>query len=704
MQQIADLLEAAQEGVVLLPKDTIGDIGPLNLPGFSLGPLPISLIPPRWLTIAAPNGINIPELKLSEGVKLALPEIAVPLFGPAGTYDQVAALEGDFSTQLLLSLVKTLQANTGLLAVLDQLGIDLPPELAAISNLIQKIPLNVPNQGTTLEIDITEFNGDPFLDLDLSLLISTATKLAILPSWGLGGTNIAFTAPYFLNEEKFADTVILAIPLRNTSRPGGGIVALLNPLSSLVGINLSNVDGREGNGNVTFWDITAAYDILSDAPSTVFNPVAWANAATGAVMPTYLIPSNVEQLASVLENVVSGNIGLDTILDLLAAGDITKLFHTELGDDGNLYITYDSGHLPLLEPFQFLPRTISYLPGFDISTPVSESFNDLLTQMVAMGYQDVAIEGGNSKPSFVRQWNMAGNQAQFWTSPVSFEKGLQVPQALLNALIGADNATGADTGLVGNLLNPDEQSLTLFGNTALGDLVYDNPVTVAVAGFLQKALVELKNQLNPLLDKIDSNETIVDIARALDRATGEVNNLLAKGGDAVKGLDINLSDPLMDLNRGFNKVFGGLTLDQVTGASDSTPNTIMAAKSTPQLTQKSGIENALDSVGISSIGEQFSDNALSKTARSIAKELKSQSGGLDAKVQKQSAKMQKSLDKNSEKLKGIGSSLSKGDVGDAAEGAANFVKDRVERLGKDIKNGVDKVTGKEKPKATADAA
>lgn len=404
--------------------------GALNTLGFFAGLIPGSTgdsLKQALQTIAG----------LVEGVQTLLgAEIKVPLLGPAGTYDAVADLDGSPVTQIGLSFIKT-----AVLPLLDAAGLD--------------VPLNVP--GTAV---------GSWLTGDLAFA-SSADRMAIIPTWGLGGTNAAITSPYFLNDDAFEKTAVLIIALRNTSRPGGGIVALLNPLSSLVGINLSNVDGTGTpvvdddfgvitttyDGNVTVWDITAAYDILSDAPSTILNPVAWANSAAGALMPTYLIPESFEQIAAALE---TGDLG--TILGLLLSGGLIDIkAEGGLGGpdsaDGNFYLTYNSGHLPLLEPFQFLPRTISYLPNFNISTPVSESFNEVLTQMVAMGYQDVAIAGGNTDPSFVRKWDKAGTQAQFWTNPVSFEEGLQAPQALLNALIG----NGTTTGVTGNLLNPGQQ-------------------------------------------------------------------------------------------------------------------------------------------------------------------------------------------------------------------------------------------------------
>ncbi|WP_372943087.1 hypothetical protein [Mycolicibacterium sp.] len=722
LQAVAAALEAAQDGLQILPPGVLPDTPPITIPaggsiGLDLGPLASFLI-------GSEHGLNIPALALSSGLKLAFPEIAVPQFGPAGTYDAVAGLEGDLSTQLILTLLKTLQGNTDELTSLVQQIDGLPneikellpgelatllPQVVALAKLIEAIPLNVPAEVSDLQIE-AELLGAELLDLDLELFFSTATKLAILPSFGLGGTNLAFVAPYFLNEDKFADTVVLAIPIRNTSRPGGGIIALLNPLSSLVGINLANVDGREGNGNVTFWDITAAYDLLSDAPSTIYNPVAWANSATGAVMPTYLIPQNVETFASVIEDVVSGNISLDTIMALLATGDIASLFHAKQGADGNLYITYDSGHLPLLEPFQFLPRTISYLPGFDISTPFSESFNDVLTQLVAMGYQDVDLKDGDPGeiPSFLREWDEGGTQAKFWTSPVSFEDGLQAPQALFNALIG----DGISTGLTGNLLRPDAQELTLFGSSALGDAVYKNPVSVAVAGLLREALLELKNQLNPIFDAIDSNEFVKTVAQTLDDAVGQVDELIEKGGDAVKGLGINLSDPIMDVNRGVNRLVGDTTLPGIAEGAQglsplssdaSAPAAVMkstAPEAKSEQPESNVFQLAAEDADIETDTDLLTNTEVAQDAKKVAdalnprKALQAAAAEADERVEKRMTKTQNSLRKANERAALVGDKLRDGDVTGAAKQVGDNIANRVDRVKRDINNGVGKITGK----------
>lgn len=233
------------------------------------------------LLVALQTGINLPILG-----NIAIPEIAVPPLGPAGTIDQINTLQWSTATQATLSAVKTALAAGDAAAVIigllgDLTGIDTD----ILETLIGELPLNVPGA----------WDGPFFSD---------AGKLAIVPAIGLGGTNFALASPTLLNDPAFAKTAILAIAVRNPSRTGGGILSLLNPLSSTVGLNLSNADGTASHkstngfgipitvmdGNVTVWDFGAAYDIISDAPSTLLNPLAWLNTGVGVVAPTYLLP------------------------------------------------------------------------------------------------------------------------------------------------------------------------------------------------------------------------------------------------------------------------------------------------------------------------------------------------------------------------------------------------------------------------------
>ncbi|MGW0162144.1 hypothetical protein ACWDUN_22805 [Mycobacterium sp. NPDC003323] len=491
------------------------------------------------LVAALQNGINIPILG-----NIAIPEIAVPPMGPAGTIDQINTLEWSTVTQGTLSALKTaLAAGDAAAVIIGLLGDITGIDTDIIETLVSELPLNVP--GT--------WDG-PFF--------SEAGKLAIVPAIGLGGTNFALAAPTLLNDPAFAKTAILAIALRNPSRTGGGILSLLNPLSSTVGLNLSNADGAASHkdtnnwgvpvtvmdGNVTVWDFAAAYDIVSDAPSTLLNPLAWLNSGTGMLMPTYLLPPNVDALFEVIGDITGGTLTAGTINHLLETIDVGQLLHVDVGQDGNLYVTYDSGRLPLLEPIQFIPRTLSYIPGFGFSTTLSDSFADVLTQLVAQGYHDVNMTvDADGVATFTRGFDMAGTQANFWQNPITWQMGLETPQTVFNSVI---------TGLQNNLLDPDKGKFEIFGNKEIGNLVYRNAISVAVAQYISQTLEQVRDTLNPIINDVQG--ALTPIAKALDDATTQVNKVIDDGLAGVTDLGVDLNKPMLDANRFVNQVGDGL--------------------------------------------------------------------------------------------------------------------------------------------------
>ena len=546
------------------PQDVLNNLAGLAqvIPGDAGSQLKSTIETIAKALAAAQAGINLPIIG-----NVGLPEVSVPPAGPAGTIDQVADLDSAATTQVLLSGIKTVLMNGDSLGVaLEALGELTGINTAALETLVKDLPLNVPGTAGTVETLnplYPLFSDDQYIEA--GAFISDADKFAIIPTWGLGGTNFALASPTFLSDPEFAKTAILAIALRNTSRPGGGLAALFNPLTQTVGLNLSNVDGRgtpeeiigggippfvsaditKYDGNVTVWDITAAYDIMSDAPSTVLNPLAWLNSGVGAVAPTYLIPANITDFAAVLDDLTSGQINIDTMNTLLSTiNSSMDMFNIDVGEDGNLFVTYNSGNLPLLEPIQFVPRTLSYIPGFNISTPVSSSFEDALTQLVAQGYQDVNMTlDAEGVATFVRGFDEAGTQAKFWQNPISWEMGLETPQTIFNSVI---------TGLQENILDPESLNLELFGNTEIGNLVYRNAVNVAVAKFISDTLEKVRDALNPVIN--DAQDFFRPVAKALDDATVEVNKVIDGGLNEVSKLGVDLSKPMIDANHAVNDI------------------------------------------------------------------------------------------------------------------------------------------------------
>lgn len=514
-------------------------------------------------------------------------EAKVPGFGPAGVYDSVNELG------------YSMGAFSGLEGVVDTINspwINWIPGIGAISN-------------------------------DLLTLLNQ--RRAFILGDGLGGTDSALALRQMIKDvesdsalwgdDKHGVTGVVAVLFRNTSRPGGGLMAMVTPISELFGLNLSNPNagsytnaGAAGLAtkvlNISVTDVGWKYDLLSDAPSTL-NPLAWANSVAGVVMPTYLIPDKdkaVPVVANLVGQLLPGliNAGLVTTdptggqgLHLITQGTILDavngplntalnavlgpVFQSILGTDfkfpvegTSTYVTYDSGNLPLLEPFHVLPRLLGYAGLADITTPVADSFQNALTQLVALGYQDVkGTTDANGVMTFTRGMDMAGVQADVFRAPtnINWAQRFEVPQTVFNALID---------GFSDNLLSPEKQRLTLFGNSALGDAIYKNALVMSVAHAVRDGLAQLKGIANPMFNQMQA--MLKPVADALDVATVRVNKVIDQGRAAVKGLNIDVSKPLFDANRAINESTKSLD-NGVLGAVQNAGAHALAARSTAAL-------------------------------------------------------------------------------------------------------------------------
>ncbi|GJJ23072.1 ATPase AAA [Mycolicibacterium mageritense] len=559
-------LDTAKTGLGLLP-NTEGMIQTINTLQGLLG------------LVVGPNG---------------LVDMRVPGAGPQGTYDAVNGLEGTFDFAV------------------DRLGI---PDWLVPDN-----PPAILNQ-----------------------------RRAFILAESFGGTNTSLALRDMIKAVQSGDdswpdgvTAIVAVMVRNPSRPGGGLLALMTPFTELAGLNLSTPDGKqEGNGgnsyaddtddpskilNFSIIDITAAYDFLSDAPTSL-NPVSWANSAMTLVMPTYLIPDNnaaawagalgsLGPLGPGILNALgvtldpTGGQGtsaipiVDDIFDFLHIPPIPGIVGT------NTYVTYNSGNLPLLEPFQAAPRLLSYLPGFNITTPVSSSFEDALTQLVALGYQDVNLEEKNGIPTFTRGFDMGGVQAEIWKNPITNEQSLQVPQALFNATIN---------GLKANLLSPEKQELVL-GGADIGDAVYHNAASLAVAHALRDVLSQVQTGLNPVFD--GGEDILRPFAKAMDGVTGQVNTAVDDTRAGIKEQNVDLPSTVNALSTGKSPKINSLpSLDKplrtLNVVSDADVNDDKTATGTKKPTP---LKDAAKALGLDQ--ESVKDSELSKGLKKVTESLK----------------------------------------------------------------------------------
>lgn len=348
------------------------------------------------------------------------------------------------------------------------------------------------------------------------------------------------------------------IMVNNPSRPGGGLFALATPFTSLMGVDLTTPDAgsytnADANGgkvtkvlNTSIMDITWAYNPLSDVPTTL-NPLAWANSAAAGAFLTYLLPDEDNNIGEhVLPQLIGGildgtkvmldptggqglelvpgwngfvdlvddidflNLGLEKALDKIA--DATKFPGTAT------YITYDSGNLPLLEPFRMAPHLLNLVPGVGIPTPLTDSIEDALRMMVNMGYQDV------DPNTLERNFDKAGEQAYLWHSPLTPTQQLAASEKIFDALID---------GIQEHALDPEAWTPKLPGTDFKP--VVQNAAAVAMAKAMSEALETLQKGADPVFDAVEKG--LAPVTKALDGLNAQmessIDNMLKVNGSTA---------------------------------------------------------------------------------------------------------------------------------------------------------------------------
>lgn len=377
------------------------------------------------------------------------------------------------------------------------------------------------------------------VDKILDALVKTAPILnqrrSIIFSESLGGLTTSLAYRDMINAVQSDDqnwgigvTGQWLIMVNNVSRPGGGLFALATPFTNLFGLNLTTPDaGSYTNPNMTkvlntsILDITWAYNPLSDAPTTL-NPLAWANSAAAGVFLTYLLPDEGNNIGNhVVPKLIDGIVGgVKVTLDptggqgaqmIPIIGPLLKLIDVNfLNSPGNAtYITYDSGNLPLLEPFRVIPHLANLVPGVDIPTPLTDSVEDALRKMVNMGYQDV------DPNTLERTFNAAGEQAYLWHSPLTPTQRLAANEIVFDALID---------GIQANALDPDAWVAKLPG--ASSEPIVKNAVTVAAAKAMSDALEAVQKGADPVFDAVEKG--LAPVTHALDGINAQVEDAIDK--------------------------------------------------------------------------------------------------------------------------------------------------------------------------------
>ncbi|ODR26289.1 PE-PPE domain-containing protein [Mycolicibacterium porcinum] len=455
--------------------------------------------------------------------------------------------------------------------------------------------------------------------------------------------------------------------VNNVSRPGGGLLALATPFTNLFGLNLTTPDaGSYTNAamtkvlNTSILDITWAYNPLSDAPTTL-NPLAWANSAAAGVFLTYLLPDEDNNIGShVLPKLIAGIAdGAWTMIDPTGGQGSAMIpgIGKWLKDHGiqfldfpgkATYITYDSGNLPLLEPFRVAPHLLNLVPGVDIPTPLTDSIEPALRKLVNMGYQDV------NPANLERTFNEAGEQAYLWHSPLTPTQQLAATQIVFDALID---------GIQDNALNPEAWTPKLPG--ADFKPIVQNAATVAAAKAISDALEAVqKNIADPAFDAVEKG--LAPVTHALDDMNAQMESAI-DGMLKVNGSTANKQSAKQAVTSGPSSDSVLKTLSLEAGAADSQDTEPKAdATATP-------VKDVLKGLGVDKDSLQTKAKARTK-ARHAA----------DA-----SDPVKKSVKETVAKVRG------------AVDDAAKDVKSAVDNAAKDVKDATSGKKDTEKTKKPA---
>jgi hypothetical protein len=397
---------------------------------------------------------------------------------------------------------------------------------------------------------ITESTGGTDAARALRRMIETVQ--AGSPAWGGNSATPTTVNP--------GVTAVIALMVRNPSRPSGGVWNLVNPFTSIFGLELMNPDltapnygsfisrDRQQVLNISFTDLAFKYDWVSDIPNGI-NPFSWLNTAVGAVLPTYLIPSpdnlgavgldlltqlpepGIDTITTVLDP--SGGVGLGLVPELAPLLNLLYQINPEIWgpfiesfqQPGNAnYLMYDSMNLPLVEPLALIPRLLDYTFGIDLPTPITNLLTTVLRPLVDSGYNDATVVYDvDGTPSLVRTGDLGEVPNDFLRSPMSATDTLRMPQIVFNAAL---------KGISEHLLSPENYSLTI-GDLDLSGL-YRNAVTVAIAHALRDVVDNIRMSANPVFNAVA--EALEPLTAALDQTQGQINEARYALDNELRGL------------------------------------------------------------------------------------------------------------------------------------------------------------------------
>lgn len=562
--------------------------------------------------------------------------------------------------------------------------------LGLVPNALKNAPLPL---GTNIALNLvfrTDIPWDATIGEAADAIVKVTPILnqrrAVIFSEGLGGltTSMAYRDMIEAVTSNRSDwgegvTAQWLIFVNNSSRPGGGIFALATPFTNFFGYNLttpaagSYTNGASNGGDITkilntsVLDISWAYNATSDAPTTL-NPVAWANAIAGSVFLTSLIPDDLDfgntNLASQAVPLAAGllNGGL-VMLDITGGqgsavipllGPLLELLQIKQipGIKGtDTFITYDSGNLPLLEPFDLIPRLLGIL-GVNVPQPVLNSIEGALRLYINTAYQDV------DPATLERGFDMGGDQALLWHSPLTPSQQVEAGQIITNRLID---------DVQKNLLNPVAWTPSIAGQTGFNDLMkalIQNQIAMALSTLVNDLIDGVQGVGNAVFDDLQTAfKPVLQVADDLNaQAEGAIDNALGVG-------DLNPPPAGAQTLNVQSKQF---VVQAEEPSTDDEDGGKQKSRSSNDLLKQ------LDSPDF------LKDSVLAKNAKATASALKEQREQARAERKESNAKVRAEVKAEVKK------------AGAAVEKAVNDVKKNVEKAGESVQRAVD--NAKPKPK------
>ncbi|WP_234793656.1 PE-PPE domain-containing protein [Mycolicibacterium porcinum] len=300
--------------------------------------------------------------------------------------------------------------------------------------------------------------------------------------------------------------------------------------------------------------------------------------------------------------------------------------------DGTIYTTITQDQLPLLAPARLVAGLLSAATGEDINTPVADALEPVLKLLVNTSYTDV-----------VR------NEDGTWTRTLD---QMHVP-----TLFGTQTLTRQQAALLA------------------GDIIAE--LGKGVGSEYTDVVQRVTNRVVKFLEDNDI-QVPVEIKEAAAK-------LAVEPGNAIRTVSRQLGD-------GVSKVLTGVEANLPEAPAAPTQEQLAAGQRQVGKVLRTA-KDGLDAVAVPIEGAAESSSGDSSAAATATATAGKEA---DIKATKQVSKVQKSLTHAQERADKVADKLKQGDLNGAAKQVGENIKNRVDRLKKDVNNGVDKLKGKNK--------